>query len=48
MTNIPQMFPIGLLLELAGQFAMWFLLFWAYLPFALAALELSELTKRFA
>ncbi len=41
-------FSIGLLLAWASYVGFYFLLFWNYLPFALAAQELTELTKRYS
>jgi hypothetical protein len=45
---VPNMFPIGLLLTWGNAVLFYFLLFWAWLPMALLALEFNEYTKRYA
>lgn len=39
--------PVGLYMMWAGAVSFYFMLFWAYWPFAMAAQELSELTARY-
>lgn len=44
MTNI---WTFQLLFAWAGLFSFWFMMFWSYLPFAMAASELHQLNKRY-
>lgn len=41
-------FSYALLLAWAGWVSLYFTLFWNYLPFALAAQELTDLHRRYA
>lgn len=44
---MPQMFPMWVMLTWAGQVGFWFMLFWSFLPLALAAFELNQLNQRY-
>lgn len=47
-TSTPALLPVYQFLAWARVFGFWFMLFWAYLPFAMAAYELNQMTARYA
>jgi hypothetical protein len=40
--------PLGMFLQWAGAVTFYFMLFWAYLPFAMAARDLARVEARYA
>lgn len=46
-TSTPPLLPVHQFLTWTQEFGFWFLLFWVYLPFAMAAYELNQMTARY-
>lgn len=47
-TNLPALLSPHALLTWIGWFSFFFYLFWNYLPFALAAKDLTAMTKKYS
>ena len=47
MTSTPSLLPMYQFMHWAGVFSFYFMLFWSYVPFAVAAQELLHLNRRY-